>query len=213
MRTSILILGAGGHGIVVADIIQSMSKQNQALAIRGFLDDDTSLHGKILSGAQVLGGDDVLKAFPDDLLVVAVGDNPTRKKIAERLTQSGRMFFTAVHASAVISPSTVIGEGCMICANAVLNPESTVGSHVILNTGCTVDHHNQIGDFVHLAPGVHTGGHVTIGEGTMAGIGSSIIPFIKIGKWSMIGTGSVVTRDVNDGMTACGNPARSVRRT
>jgi sugar O-acyltransferase (sialic acid O-acetyltransferase NeuD family) len=209
----ILIFGAGGHGIVVADIIRTMCSAQKEVSIRGFLDDDADLFGKTIFGFPVLGSVDQLAVYPDDDIIVAVGENSIRKKIVERVKQQGGNFFTAVHPKAIVSDSSEISEGCMVCAGVVVNPEARIGKHVILNTGSSVDHHNNIGNFVHLAPGVHLGGNVTINEGTMVGIGSSIIPSIKIGKWAMIGAGSVVTRDVDEKMVACGNPARSVSRT
>ena len=87
---------------------------------------------------------------------------------------------------------------------------SLVEADVILNTGCTVDHHNQIGDHAHIAPGVHLGGEVVIGEGTLVSIGATVILLRTIGAWSMIGAGSVVTKDIPDGVSAVGAPARVV---
>lgn len=207
----ILIIGAGGHGIVVADIIKAMAGQGAALSIRGFLDNDAAIQGKKRLDLPVIGPDTMLPDYPRDLVVVAVGDCRIREKIAARVKKAGNAFFTAIHPAAVISPSAEIGEGCMICANAVVNTESVIGDHVIINTGATVDHHNTIGSFCHLAPGSHTGGTVTIGRGTFAGIGANILPGISIGKGCVIGAGSVVTRDIEDGKVAAGNPARQIK--
>lgn len=211
-KQHIFIYGAGGHGIVVADIIRAMKAIGQEVEVRGFLDDDKDLWGKNFWKIPVLGSVEQLEEFPEDKIIVAVGDNTIRKKIIGSLDKYAKTHFTAIHPSAVISPSAVIGEGCMICANAVVNPESSIGDHVILNTSCTVDHHNRIGEFVHLAPGVHTGGEVEIGQGTFVGIGVAVLPGRKVGEGAMIGAGSVVTRDVKDHMVVCGNPARAIRR-
>jgi len=208
----ILIYGAGGHGIVVADSIKAMQAEGQKVEVRGFLDDNDAKWNKKFLGFPVLGSAEKLKKFSDDLVVVAVGDNGIRKKIVNILAIDYDRYFTAIHPSAVISPSVHIGNGCMICAKAVVNPESHIGDHVILNTGCTVDHHNRIGNFVHLAPGVHTGGDVGVGKDSFLGIGVSVLPGRKIGNNVMIGAGSVVTCNVDDSMVACGVPAKAIKR-
>lgn len=207
----ILIIGAGGHGIVVADIIQQMAEAGENVAIRGFLDSNEAVHRHKIAGITVLGSDDLLSDYAEDQVVVAVGDITVRAGLAARVEDMGNRFFTAIHPSAVIAASAKIGEGCMICANAVVNPETVIGDHVIINTGATVDHHNTIGSFCHLGPGSHTGGSVRIGERTFAGIGATILPGIRIGNDCVIGAGSVVTKDIEEGKVAVGNPARQIK--
>ena len=206
---NILILGAGGHGIVVADIIQHMAEKN--IKIRSFLDDNIELHGKSISGYTVLGGDERMKEYPDDAVVIAVGNNQIRRNIVQKWTKSNLRYFTAIHPGSIISPSAQIGEGVMICAGAVVNPEARIGNHVILNTSCSVDHHNVIRDFAHIAPGVHLGGEVVVGEGALVGLGSSVMPRVKIGEWAKVGVGSVVRKDVPPYTVVAGNPARVIR--
>jgi acetyltransferase EpsM len=206
---NILILGAGGHGIVVADIILQM--KNIDIVIRGFLDDNKELQGKTISDFTVLGGAELMNEYPEDAVIIAVGNNQTRRNIVRKWVKSDIRFFTAVHPGAVISPSAQIGEGAMICAGAVVNPEARIGTHVILNTACSVDHHNHIGDFAHIAPGAHLGGEVTVGEGALVGLGSSVMPRVTIGEWAKVGVGSVVRKDVPAYAVVAGNPARVLR--
>jgi sugar O-acyltransferase (sialic acid O-acetyltransferase NeuD family) len=207
----VLVLGAGGHGQVVADILRRMSDAGRHFVVAGYLDDDAALAGRRLLGLPVLGRLADRLSVPHEAVVVAVGDNLTRLRLATELSSSGEVFATACHPSAVIAPDVMIGPGTMVCAGVVVNPGSVIGSHVILNTGCTIDHHNRIGDYVHVAPGVHLGGDVHVGTGTLVGIGSTILPQRRVGEWATIGAGSVVTKDVTSGTTAVGIPARQRR--
>lgn len=206
----ILIFGAGGHGIVVADILSTRLPSNTEYIIRGFVDGNQTKKGQTIGGNIVLGDDNCVQDYPDDRIIIAVGDNKTRKKISEAYEK--KRFHNAVHCSSTLSSSAVIGVGCMICAGVIVNPEATIGNHVILNTGCTIDHHNQISDFCHIAPGTHLGGEVKIGEGVLIGLGSAVLPGVTIGEWSMIGAGSVVNKDIPHHSLAYGNPVKIIRK-
>ncbi len=175
--------GAGGHGIVVADILRQMHRCHAGIKPVGFIDDDLSIVGKIIMDLNVCGADfkDVKNEF--DAVIVAIGNNRKRKRIFEQLQNEGVQFATACHPSAIIADNVQIGEGSMICAGVIVNPAAQIGSNVILNTGCTIDHHNVIGDHVHIAPGINLGGEVHIGEGTLVGIGATVLPGRKIGSW------------------------------
>ena len=208
----VLILGAGGHAQVVADILLMNYESDKEIFPIGYLDDDLSFKDKRILGIPVLGTISQLKDISHDSIIIAVGDNRERVSIFETLNQQGENLINAIHADVVISSQVDLGAGVVICAGVVVNTGSVIGDNVILNTACTVDHHNKIHDHVHLAPGVHLGGDVEIGEGTLVGIGSSILPQKKVGQWSVIGIGSVVTRDIPDKVVAAGVPARAIRK-
>lgn len=204
----VLIFGAGGHAQVVADILWRMQEAGIDVSPVGYLDDNPALEGQDFLDLPVLGSVARLPAIPHDAVIVAIGENATRKKLFERLKGQGEQFIIARHPRAVVAPDVPIGPGSMICAGVVVNPGSVIGANVILNTGCTVDHHNRIGDHAHIAPGVHLGGEVAVGEGAFLAIHSSVIPRRSVGAWSMIGAGSVVTKDIPAHVTAVGVPAR-----
>lgn len=207
----ILIIGAGGHGQVVADILRASVKAGAGLEIAGYLDDDRAAHGALLAGARVLGPIDALAATPHDAVVVAIGDNKTRAAVYARLGAAGERFASAIHPSAVISEDAALGNGVMICAGVIVNTGTRIGNNVILNTACTVDHHTVIGDHAHIAPGVHMGGEVRIGDRALVGIGAVVMPRKRIGAGSTVGAGSVVTRDVEPDLTVVGVPAAPVK--
>jgi sugar O-acyltransferase (sialic acid O-acetyltransferase NeuD family) len=142
-------------------------------------------------------------------VIVAIGDNALRKKI---VGSNQLDYGKAVHPSVVLSPSSSVGEGCMILQGAIVQTRSRVGSHVILNTGCQVDHNCVVEDFAHIGPGAILCGSVKIGEGAFVGAGATVIPGTRIGSWSTVGAGSVVIRDVPDSVIVAGNPARIIKR-
>lgn len=202
MPERVIIIGASGHGKVVADIVVAAGD----MAV-GFLDDDT---GKTMCGSfPVLGNISVAEKYKDCAFVVAIGSNAIRKKIAERVT--GLRWYTAIHPSAVISSSAVIGEGTVVMPNAVVNAEASVGRHCIINTCAVIEHENRIGDYVHISPCAALAGNVTVGEGTHIGIGACIKNNIFICPDCTIGAGSVMVKDVLETGVYAGVPGRRIK--
>jgi sugar O-acyltransferase (sialic acid O-acetyltransferase NeuD family) len=201
MTESLYIIGAGGHAKVVISIVRELN-----ITIKGILDDDTLKQGLSILGVEVLGGLDIIENKNNVKAIIAIGDNDTRKRVAERFSQVH--FISLIHPKAYVHPSVVLGKGSIVMAGAMIQPESIIGNHVIINTGTTIDHDCIINDYSHVAPGCHLGGDVTIGEGALAGIGSSFIQGINIGKWSVVGAGSVVIKEVDNYCLVKGIPAR-----
>ena len=206
----ILIVGAGGHGQVVADILQAQRTAGEDVSVVGYVDDALVVQQPRMGGP-VLG---TVAAIPDiehDALLVAIGDNQQRARMHGWISQRGAKFISARHPSAIIASGATVGDGSMVCARVVVGCGSRVGRGVILNTACTVDHHACIDDFVHVAPGVHLGGDVSVGECAFLGIGAVFLPRISVGSHAIVGAGAVVTRDVPAGATVVGVPAQVVR--
>ncbi|MBN2003059.1 MAG: acetyltransferase [Anaerolineae bacterium] len=212
MTVRVLILGAGGHAQVVADILLRMRENGASLAPIGYLDDNLALKGRCALELPVMGDIAQLVEIPHEAVVVAIGNNAIRQRLFESLRHQGEHFVTAQHPRAIVAPDVDIGIGSMICAGAIVNPSSVIGANVILNTGSTVDHHNRIGDHVHIAPGAHLGGDVVIGEGALIGIGATVMPSCQIGAWSVIGAAALVHRNVPAYVTAVGAPARVIKQ-
>lgn len=206
----VIIVGAGGHGAVVADIFQAARRAGARVEPIGFVDDGQQAGSA--HGLPVFGPISSLATVPHEAVIVAVGHNRTRQRLFDMLRTQGEQLATAVHPSAVVASDVSIGEGSMICAGAIINPGTIVGANTIVNTASSLDHHNVVGAHVHIAPGVHTGGEVQIGEGAMLGIGTVVIPGRRIGAWATVGAGGVVVRDIEPATVAIGVPAAPFRR-
>ena len=208
----ILILGGGGHGRMIADLIRTRGE-----VVAGFVDVDAEKLGQQIEpgGGQVLMLQDDFLRDPSRLDVdgahIAIGHSDARQSLFESLR--GRVGLPVlVHPSAIVSASAAIGDGTAVCAGVVINALARVGNAVILNTGCIVEHDCIIGDAAHIAPSAVLAGGATVGARTWIGVNATILPRVHVGADVMVGAGAVVTRDVPDGMTVIGNPARVLER-
>lgn len=192
------LYGASGHGKVIKEILEAQNRK-----VDGFIDDDLSV--KELSGLPV-----VHTVENADEVIVSIGVNNTRKDVVERINV--RIAEAAIHPTAVISESVMVGAGTAVMAGTVINTDAKIGKHCIVNTGATVDHECVLGDYSHISPGAHLCGQVHVGEGTLIGVGSSVIPCVHIGQWCVIGAGSVVVSDIPDGYLAYGNPCKLIKK-
>ena len=201
----LLIIGAGGHGKVVAETALASGEWDSI----AFLDDVFPSQKSVLSWPLLGTLDDangLIKEYPD--LAVAIGRNNLRLQLINRFSSLGFNLPNIIHPTALVSPSVKLEKGIVIFPKAVINAESHLGSGCIINTSSTIDHDSVLGDGVHVCPGVNMAGEVSVGEGSLIGIGSSIIQQIQIGSNTVIGAGSVVVSDIGDNVTAFGNPAR-----
>jgi len=195
MNKEVIIIGAGGHGRVISDII---TKQNDI--VYGYLDDaDINFNVKILGKIK-----DCVK-YMDKYFVIAIGDNMIRKKIAKDYPHL--KYYTAVHPDSIISSDVIIGEGTCIMANAVINKAAVIGKHCIVNTHATVEHDSIISDFVHISPNATLCGAVSVGECTQIGAGATIKNNIKITSNCIIGLAAAVIRDIEEPGVYVGIPA------
>jgi sugar O-acyltransferase (sialic acid O-acetyltransferase NeuD family) len=200
----VLILGAGGHGKVVADILQC-----QDIKSIGFLDDNPKLWKTEYFGLPVLGPISDLHQYHPKGIIAGIGSNKIRKKIVATIeAEYNSLWVNAVHPRATIAASVRLGYGVVIAAGAVVNADTIIGNHVVVNTSATVDHDCVIEDYVHVAPGAHLAGTIHVEEGALIGIGASVIPNLSIGSWAIIGAGASVVRNVPPDVTAKGVPAR-----
>jgi sugar O-acyltransferase (sialic acid O-acetyltransferase NeuD family) len=204
----VLVLGAGGHGQVVADALLCAAARGAEVEPVGFLDDDPALEGALPLGLRVRGPLAALAATPHDAVILGIGSNAVRRRIYLELAARGERFVSAIHPSATIGGGATVGSGTVVCAGAVINTGAQIGANVIINSGALVEHHNRVGDHAHIGPGARLGGDVRVGEGTLVGIGAIVLPQQQVGAWCVVGAGAVVLRTVGEGLTVAGVPAR-----
>jgi sugar O-acyltransferase (sialic acid O-acetyltransferase NeuD family) len=204
----LVIVGAGGHGREVLDIIEALAGDGQELHFVGFVA-DTVPDPELLErrGARHVGPVDLLAEL-DALYTLGVGDSGARHSLDERLSTWGRSAATLVHPAATLGSDVELGPGVQLATGARVTTNVRLGRHVHLNVNAVVSHDCRVGDYATLSPGVHVNGNVTVGEGVFLGTGAIVTPGVTIGNGARIGAGAVVLDDIPAGVTAVGIPAR-----
>lgn len=205
MRDKLIIIGASGHGKVVADIAIKMNKW-QSIA---FLDDDEAI--KASMGIEVIGKTADAFTYKDEVdFFVAIGSNSTREKIQEKFIDEGLNVVSLIHPCAVIATDVEVGIGTVVMAGVVINSSTRIGKGCIINTSSSLDHDNLLEDYVHISPGVRSAGAVRVGVKSWLGIGSVISNNVNICSACKVGAGAVVVKDITEPGTYVGVPVRRV---
>ncbi|MBS4539278.1 acetyltransferase [Clostridium sp. D2Q-11] len=207
--SKLMILGAGGHGKVVAEVASLMNKWSEIV----FFDDNVDL--KKVNGFKVVDDLENCKKYKMQYenAFVAIGNNKLRIKLINDLSNEGFKIPLLIHPFTCISNKVKIDEGTVVMAGAVINANSLIGKGCIINTSCSIDHDCILKDGVHISPGVHIGGTTQIGKFTWICIGSSISNNINIGHNSVIAAGATVVNDIENYALAVGTPAKNIKVT
>ena len=206
--SGLLIIGAGGHGKVIADIASSMNVWDRIAFV-----DDKYPELKVVLEWPVIGTINEFNNFRDAFshVFIAVGDNMVRKMIMEQVEREGGEVPVLIHPRAAVSRFAVVGAGTVVINQAAVNASAIIGKGCIINTGATVGHDCELGDFVHVAPGASIAGEAVIGDHSWIGMGSAVIEQVKVGKGVVVGAGSVVLKDVSNYQLIVGVPGKIVR--
>ena len=194
----LIIIGASGHGKVVADIAALNGYKDIV-----FLDNDPEI--KTCSGYPVLGQDTMISKLDGDVFV-AVGNAVARMRLMDR--DSERLFPVLIHPSAIVAEGIEIGAGSVVMAGSVINPGVKIGKGCIINTSSSVDHDCVVEDFCHISVGSHLSGTVVVGTRTWIGAGAIVSNNINICEGCMVGAGAVVIKNIEEPGTYIGVPAR-----
>ncbi len=213
MNLPVIVVGAGGHALVVADALLLCGTE-----VLGFTDPDPSLSGTRYLGLPVLGGDDILQGHrPSEVRLVngIGGARPAalRRKVQRGLEAEGWTFVSVRHPSAVVSPFAEVAAGSQLLARCVIQAHAKVGKGAIVNTGAIVEHDVDVGSFAHVAPGAVLCGEVTVGEESHVGAGSVVRQGARLGPRTLVAAGAAVIADFQGEGLLAGVPAAIRRQT
>ena len=204
MYPKLIIIGASGHGKVVADAAEKIGRYNEIL----FLDDANKTE---CAGYPVVGTvSDAGRYYNEAEFVVAIGNACIREKIQEKLFYERAHLATLIHPSAVVGKEVIIGAGTLLLAGSIVNAGSKIGRGCIINTGASVDHDCVVGDYTHISVGSHLAGAVQVGKRTWIGIGAVVSNNLSICDDCIIGAGAVVIQNIRDKGTYVGVPAKEI---
>lgn len=198
----LMIIGAGGHGKVIAD-----SALKNGYTDISFIDDNAK---GVCMGFPIVGTSADLEALNDGGtdFVIGIGNNAVRKRIAEKHSVN---WVTLIHPSAQLASWVTVGKGTVIMAGAIVNACAEIGDHCIINTCAVIEHDDALEDYVHVSPGVKLGGTVRVGELTHVGIGATVKNNVDICGNCVIGAGAVVVKNIEYNGTYVGVPVRKIK--
>lgn len=201
----LVIIGASGHGKVVADIADKLGYENIV-----FLDDNKDI--KKCGNFNVVGCCEDAEKYRSADFFVAIGNVKIRREIQCKLMEDKMHIVSLIHPAAIIAKNVEIGMGTVVMAGVVINSDAKIGNGCIVNTCASVDHDCYIGEFSHIAVGAHIAGTVKIGSNTWIGAGATVSNNIEIVSDCTIGAGAVVVKDIVDSGTYIGVPAVKIQR-
>ncbi len=202
MPPVIALMGPGGQARVTLDAALAAG-----IEVAGLLDDSDATE---YFGIPVIGRVASWAERGDAQFIVGFSDQLLRVEIGESMLAAGRVVRQVVHPSAWVSPFARLGHGVCVMHAAAVHPDAVIGDFAILNARASVDHDGDIGRGVTLGPGTTFPGAVRVGEFASVGAGVVSRPEVSIGARALIGAGAVLTKDVPEGETWAGNPARAL---
>lgn len=195
----LVIIGAGGFGREVVDVVDAINARTPTFELLGFLDDG-EVRQDLLSRIEVpqLGSTRMITEL-DAEYVIGIGSADPRRRIDDLARTCGRQAAVLRHPAATVGRDVRIGDGSIIAAGARLTTHIALGRHVHINLNCTIGHDTVIEDHATLFGGVIVGGGCVVGAGATIGSGAVIVPGVRIGADATVGAGALVVRDVASG--------------
>jgi len=210
----VVILGAGGFGRGILDVVDALNERGPRVRMLGFIDPDpAALPPTARSGGAVIGADADLAAIAARY-VIGVATPGVRRRLDRMALAMGRSAARAlVHPSCSLGGDGALGDGVVLTAGVRVASNVRMGRHTHVNLNSTVGHDAVLGDYVTVFPQVAISGHALLEEGVTMGTSSAVIPGVRIGAGATVGAGAVVIGDVAPGVTVAGVPARPLAAT
>lgn len=205
------IVGVGGFGREVADVVDAVNAVAPTWNLVGFVDDDPSDLDRERAetlGVPVVGGIDDLLALKPAWAVIGIGSGSARRVIDGRLTAAGWRAPVLVHPSVTTGAAVTLKPGTILCAGVRLTTNISLGRHVHVNLGSTIGHDSTLDDYVSVNPLVAISGNVTVGAAAMVGTHAAILQDLTIGAGAVVGGSALVVKDVPESIIVKGVPAR-----
>lgn len=211
--TQVVIIGAGGHGREVAEILRHQAQRGADIQLLGFIDEQPRLHGHSIDGLMVLGDWSWFdtRSGADVAVICAVGTPQICRRLVHKAQARGLRFINAISPLAHVSSGARLGQGIVVFPRVVISTGVYLGNHCILNMAVTVSHDTSVGAYSNLNPGAHLAGDVKIGVGCYVGMGTNVIQQRSIGSWTIVGAGAAVVHDLPGNVTAVGIPAQVIK--
>jgi sugar O-acyltransferase (sialic acid O-acetyltransferase NeuD family) len=210
----LIVIGAGGLGQEVLWAARRLNAYRPVFDIVGFCDDDPTKSGQLWLGYRVLGTPEEVAAagLTSVVFVCGIGSNGTREAVVGRAHTLGWTPGVVVDPSVIVADGAAVGPGTYIGAGSILSPNAKVGAHVIVNHHCSIGHDSVLEDFVQISPGSRVSGASVIARGAFLGSNAVVAPMRRVGRNAVLAAGSFAMKDVPDGTTAIGVPARTTIR-
>lgn len=203
-RPVVALMGRGGQARVVLDAALA-----GRVPVTGLLDDSDATE---YFGIPVVGRVEDWRGHLDAAFIVGMSDARLRVQVGRAICAAGGVVANVVHPGAYVSPRAHLGLGACVMHGVTVHPDARIGDFAIVNANASVDHDCVLETGVQIGPGCTFPGGVTVGEFAAVGAGVVARPGVTIGRGATVGAGAVLTKDVPEGETWAGNPARRLEK-
>lgn len=208
-RKKLVIVGAGGLGRIVYDVLSRDAEFCSELYLAGFLDSRADANLPLELNKIILGSPLTYQPKQDEVYLPAIGDPRLRKKLLAPLIQKGANFYSYIN-QASIAARVKIGKGVFLTPGSVISTDCVIGDYSYVDTYVILGHDVIVGDHCMIGAMSFLAGNVLLGNDVAIHPRSTIAKNVSVGEGSTVGIGSVVIKNVPPCVTVFGNPAKTI---